>query len=344
MHGMIFPRFLVASMVWILSWLISASACLTFCFQQKDAVYYGRNFDWNVGIGALMVNQRGVQKTAFALPPEKPFQWKSTYGSVTFNQFSKEIPVGGMNEKGLVIESLVSVAQPSAQDERPAINELQWIQYHLDTCSSVEEVLASASRIRVWQYAVSLHYFISDASGASAVVEFLNGKLVRYSGDQLPTPVLANTRYDHALEMRKTSTGRFGRAAGLLEAYQGTADPTTHAFQVLDAVAQGDFTKWQVVYDLSNLRITFRSRAHSEVRWISFADLDFSPNASSRMLDVNQAAKGDLKTVFQPYTVKANDSLMRRSLTALQKDGVATHLTPAHLAVIRSLVAGEQPQ
>ncbi len=122
----------------ILLWLAligsSADACLTFCFQYGKNVVYGRNFDWHIDTGAVIVNRRDVRKTAFVFPPEKPVSWVSKYGSVTFNQFSKEVPVGGMNEQGLVIESLMSVAEHPSMDKRKAINELQWIQYHLDTC------------------------------------------------------------------------------------------------------------------------------------------------------------------------------------------------------------------
>jgi Penicillin V acylase and related amidases len=39
-------------------------------------------------------------------PPEKPIEWISKYGSITFNQSGREFPHGGINEKGLVIEQM----------------------------------------------------------------------------------------------------------------------------------------------------------------------------------------------------------------------------------------------
>lgn len=301
-------------------------------------MYYGRNFDWNVGIGAVMVNQRGVKKTAFVLPPERPLSWVATYGSVTFNQFSKEIPVGGMNEKGLVVESLVSTAQHPAKDDRPAVNELQWIQYHLDTCKNVEEVLRSAESIRISSYAVHLHYFVTDAQGNSAVIEWIGGELVPHTGRDLPIPVLANTSYDQALQSLGSSRDRFARASELIQKYRDHEDAREYTFKVLDAVAQGRYTKWQVFYDISQLRITFRTSKNRKERWIDFADVNFAASSSPRMLDVNAKGKGDQKDNFQLYTRQANDELIRKCRVAFEKTGIARHMTAEHVQRIRQLL------
>ena len=67
------------------------------------------------------------------MPDGNTISWVSQYGSITFNQYGKEFPTGGMNEKGLVVELMwldgTIYPQP---DERPAIGVLQWIQYQLD--------------------------------------------------------------------------------------------------------------------------------------------------------------------------------------------------------------------
>ena len=38
-----------------------------------------------------------------------PASWVSKYGSVTFNQYGRELPTGGMNEAGLVVETIERV-------------------------------------------------------------------------------------------------------------------------------------------------------------------------------------------------------------------------------------------
>ena len=108
--------------------------CTTFVINKDNQIVFGRNFDWMAGNGMIMINQRNVAKAAFIFPPEKPARWVSKYGSVTFNQVGREMPYGGMNETGLVVENMylrTSIYPPV--DERPAVSEVQWIQYMLDT-------------------------------------------------------------------------------------------------------------------------------------------------------------------------------------------------------------------
>ncbi len=91
----------------------------------------------------MMVNARGMAKRSFGQDASKALAWVAAYGSITFNQFGKGIPHGGMNEKGLVVELmwLNETVYPGA-DKRAALNELQWIQYQLDNCANIDEVIA----------------------------------------------------------------------------------------------------------------------------------------------------------------------------------------------------------
>jgi len=59
-----------------------------------------------------MVNKRGVSKTAMPSdssdrPNVSLLAWTSKYGSVTFNGFCREMPGGGINEAGFVIEPML---------------------------------------------------------------------------------------------------------------------------------------------------------------------------------------------------------------------------------------------
>jgi len=73
-----------------------------------------------------------VEKTALLYPETvgQPAKWVSAYGSVTFNQFGRELPLGRMNEAGLVIEIMwLTQTEYPHSDRRPALRELQWAQY-----------------------------------------------------------------------------------------------------------------------------------------------------------------------------------------------------------------------
>ena len=69
-------------------------------------------------------------------------------------------PLGGMNEKGLVVEIMwLDSSEYPKPDGKPSVNELQWIQYQLDNFATVNDVLSAAAKIRVSKvYAASSLY------------------------------------------------------------------------------------------------------------------------------------------------------------------------------------------
>ena len=85
--------------------------CTTFVIKSENNLVFGRNLDWISENGLVVVNQRNQRKQSIVFPPSKPVTWTSKYGSITFNQFGKEFPFGGINEKGLVIEVMLAPAQ-----------------------------------------------------------------------------------------------------------------------------------------------------------------------------------------------------------------------------------------
>ena len=79
-------------------------ACTTFCINKNGQLVFGRNYDWITGAGIINSNQRGLFKTSSHTGIENSISWVSKFASISFNQYGKEFPTGGMNEKGLVVE------------------------------------------------------------------------------------------------------------------------------------------------------------------------------------------------------------------------------------------------
>src|SRR4051812_14937912 len=77
-----------------------ASACTTFCMTAGGRPVFGANYDWDTGVGLIMVNKRSVQKTSLT---GRPVHWTSRMASITLNQYGRDFPTGGMNELGLVV-------------------------------------------------------------------------------------------------------------------------------------------------------------------------------------------------------------------------------------------------
>ena len=158
-----------------------ASTCTTFVLGEKDNQVFGRNYDWDVEDGLVMVNKRGVLKRGYFRDEEKgtPAAWTSKYGSVTFNQYGRELPTGGMNEAGLVVETMaLSEARYPRPDKRPYLGSaLQLRQFLLDNFALVNEVIACDAMIRISprRTVLGVHVLISDRMGNCASIEFLYG-------------------------------------------------------------------------------------------------------------------------------------------------------------------------
>src|SRR5678815_1447789 len=111
--------------------------CTTFCLTAGDQQIFGRNYDFEIGNGLVLTNRRGAEKVGHEDPRAR---WVSRYGSLTFNQFGRDFPMGGMNEAGLVVELMwLDGTRYPQPDERPALGVLEWIEFQLDTARSVDE-------------------------------------------------------------------------------------------------------------------------------------------------------------------------------------------------------------
>ena len=278
----------------------SALACTTFVLEGNGHIYFGRNFDWFSEDGLVIINQRDIHKTAFVTPGNTPAQWTSRYGSVTFNAVGQEMPCGGMNEAGLVIEDMwLDQTRCPAADSRPAVNALEWIQYQLDNCRTVAEVVASDERLRIDPLTMPapVHYLVCDAGGDCASVEFLDGKMVCHRGENLPCRALANDPYSASAAHLKAHPEPEGSARTLKAAYRKqkvdgrfahaatraarfapgtTRQDLDYAFETLDDVCQGSETVWRLVYDVTNRRIHYRTRSHPQERTLDLKSMDFA--------------------------------------------------------------------
>lgn len=182
----------------------------TVYMNQTGVRLLGKNQDVPYDGAYLFTNHRGIAKSALVMPPNRPMEWVSKYGSITISQVGKEMPNGGMNEAGLVVEQTTFWQSSYPHDQnQPAIGELQWIQLMLDTCASVQEVKDKAGRVMIVNPTSRLHYMACDQIGGCAIFEFANGVLSIYEGEELPMPVMANTSYPKAIRDWKDYDGKW---------------------------------------------------------------------------------------------------------------------------------------
>lgn len=327
------------SLIFIFTFLFiieSAHSCTTFCINTDDELVFGKNYDFDIGNGIVFINKRGVFKTAFT-DNETPAEWVSKYGSVSFNQFGREFPMGGMNEEGLVVELmwLDETVFPSPDDRASVGGILQWIQYQLDNCETIQEVIDSDKFLRIPEGSVPVHYLITDKYGNTATIEFLNGSLVKHSGKDLKYPALTNDTYAKSLEYAKifkglggsrmlngttSSMDRFTTTCSMLNDYskEKNGNAVNYGFEILKDVSQGRMTKWSIVYDIKNMKVYFRTLDNSKIRTIEFAGLDFNCSDPVEMIDINFDAEGNIVPLMTIYDEQVNRELIETSYNGIE--------------------------
>jgi penicillin V acylase-like amidase (Ntn superfamily) len=213
------------------------------------------------------------------------------------------------------------------KDARPVVGGLEWIQYQLDRSGTIQEVMQRASEIRI-STMVKLHYLVCDRTGACVTAEFLEGSFTPHWGGSLPIAVLTNDTYQKSLDYLRTLNGfggnsapssdstsldRFGRAALMLKNYHSGKSPIAYSFDVLANVAQGPYTKWSIVYDLSNLRVYFRTWASKQIKYLDLGKLDFDCGSRVKVLNINAVEPGDVSRRLRNYTRAINRELVQGS-------------------------------
>jgi choloylglycine hydrolase len=314
-----------------------ASACTTFLTEDGDHAVFGKSYDWTMDQALVLANKRGVAKGAVTLAQgDTPATWTSKYASLTFNQYGREFPNGGVNQAGLVVEImwLDSSVYPVV-DKRPAISELQWIQFVLDQYGTTAELVAHANEVRVDPVYARVHYLACDRSHACAALEYVGGKLVITTGDAMPVKTLTNDTYaDSAAYLKQfvgfgstrpipdseSSLDRFVRASALARQKPANGDLASAAFAILDSVRQPDgdsASQWNIVYDPTSTEVRFRTRAHTSIKSVTLAGFDGSCATPVKMFDMASDVSGAVDAQFVDYTPDADRALLAKSLAPI---------------------------
>ena len=159
----------------------------------------GRSLDWSTPIPTnLFVYPRGVHKQSNATGPM--IEWTSKYGAVYATSYDAGV-TEGMNEKGLVINGLFcrkTVYNNPNSEDKPGMSLAVFTAWLLDLNATTDEVVAA---VKAQNFKITgatfdggtvstLHWGVTDASGKSAIIEFTDGHIRIYEGQDIP--VLTN--------------------------------------------------------------------------------------------------------------------------------------------------------
>jgi penicillin V acylase-like amidase (Ntn superfamily) len=310
---------------------IDGRSCTSFCLDDNGHMVFGSNYDNDKPEGMVFINKRGISKSGF-IPgtTEQIAHWTSKYGSVSFTVVGYQLAWAGMNEKGLVMSTMaLPETQNPEADERPALHSPHWMQYMLDNCRSVKEVIAADSQVRIFETVD--HYLVADRTGDCAVIEFLDGKMVFHTGQELPAAVLTNSMYSESADfLEKGAAGvkvkdgiqtitsslrRFRIAADRVKAFQpaGAEHAVNYALETLDMVG-GDGTLWSIVFDIQNLSVYFRTQSHRAIRNLSLNEFDLSCQTPDMMIDIHEKLEGNIAESMQVYSSDKNFDFLKKAI------------------------------
>ena len=322
----------VAAIAVSMASLVPADACTRAVYLgSDDVVITGRSMDWAEDMRTnLWVFPRGIARDG-AAGPNAP-KWTSKYGSVIASGYVVGT-ADGMNEAGLVANLLyLAESDYGTTEGKPPLSMSLWAQYVLDNFATVSDAVAALEKepFRVVTAelpngrAAQLHLAISDATGDSAIFEYLGGKLVIHHGRQYQ--VMTNSpSYDQQLALNAywediggqtflpgtiRAADRFARASYLIKAIPTKAAPEylpavpgqSYANQAVASVlgvmrgvsvplglttpGQPNLagTIWRTVADQKDRVYFFDSATSPNAFWVPLADLDLKEGAPVKKL------------------------------------------------------------
>lgn len=331
----------IAAMLCVTS--LASLACTRVVYLgDNDDVITARSMDWKLDVATnLYVLPRGIARTGEAGP--NSLKWTAKYGSVVATGYDVST-TDGMNEKGLAAELLWLVESqypPYGQDSKPGLTIAAWAQYVLDNFATVAEAVAALEKepftivtdnVPGEQRLATLHLAISDATGDSAIVEYVGGKQIIHHGRQYQ--VMTNSPiFDEQLALNEywkqiggtvwlpgtnRSADRFARASFYINAIPKSEDPAIALASVFSVIRNVSVpfgittpgepnissTRWRTVADHKRMLYFFESALTPNTFWVDLKKLDFSRNASVRRLDLGKDQRntfdGEVSGKFQP--------------------------------------------
>lgn len=176
----------------------TASPCSRVVFLGDSTTNYvmvGRTLDWRTPIPTnLYVYPRGVEKQS--MPSGPMLTWTSQYGSVVAVGYDGGV-TEGMNEAGLVVNGLFCKGtiykEAIGNNDMPVMSLSMFVSYFLDNFAAVGEVSAwlADNQFAIFGKtfdggtASTLHWAMTDKSGETLVLEYVDGNLNLYKSRDL---------------------------------------------------------------------------------------------------------------------------------------------------------------
>lgn len=324
----------------------TAEACTRVLWNDNGlAVIVGRTMDWPTSTDpVLTVLPRGMPRDGGRVGsrvaiPDNALRWKSRYASMVATTYGVG-SADGFNERGLGAHMLYLTATDYGPRDRAMLG-LQaglWAQYPLDMAATVSEALDLLKPVQIVMveehgHAATLHLALEDATGDSAIIEYIAGRPVVHHGQQyrimtndppydqqiaLLEKMVAegdftNPTRDTQLPGNVNPRDRFQRAAYFLRMLPKPANEREAIAFIASLMAnvsvpfgapdqRGGFynTEYRSVIDLTNQIYFFQLTTIPNLIWAHLPQFDLSPGAPVMALNPdNIHLSGNVTAAFK---------------------------------------------
>ncbi|MGC1861457.1 MAG: linear amide C-N hydrolase [Methylocystis sp.] len=326
---------LVAAAMACLVFGSSAKACSLILWNTNDqAIVAARTWDLYVDEKPRLVYlPRGIAHRGVA--EVNAAQWKSKFASAVLTAFDAGSG-DGMNEAGLSAHLLyLHGSEYEHAHDRPGVSNLLWAQYVLDNYATVAEALEGFKTVRIVSNKAlgrewPVHLALEDASGDSAVLEFVKGKLVIHHGRDVTVMTNEPTLDEQLANLKRyilfggklampgdiDPMSRFVRASSYLKTLPKPADKyeaVSHLagiarnvavpFGALDTSGGGSTdawpTRWSTVVDLTHKVYYVMPVNSPAVFWVDFAKLNAKSSKILALDPYDIRLSGDVSARFK---------------------------------------------
>ncbi|MCW5693352.1 MAG: linear amide C-N hydrolase [Pseudolabrys sp.] len=324
---------------------IATDACTRAVYLGADGmVITARSMDWKSDITSnLWIFPRGMARSGET--GANTVKWTSKYGSVVVSGYDVST-TDGVNEAGLVANLLwlVESDYPKFDGSRPGLTIAAWAQYALDNFATVAEAVAAlkdepftivTDNVPGQKLLATLHMSLSDASGDSAIFEYIGGKLVIHHSRSYQ--VMTNSPvFDQQLALNaywkdiggtvmlpgtNRAADRFARASFYINAVPKFENPNLALAAVFSVIRNASVpygistpdepnissTRWRTVVDHKRKLYFFESALTPNTFWVDLKKIDFSKDTGKvKELDLganqDHTFSGDATADFKDAT------------------------------------------
>ncbi|QLE83711.1 linear amide C-N hydrolase [Shewanella sp. Scap07] len=314
--------------------------CTRFIYQTNTNQFItARSMDWNdpKAKSRVMVYPRGLKQTGGSM--DNALTWTSKYGSI-FTSFYDVASSDGINECGLVANTLYLAEADygdAALTNKPRLSIGAWNQYFLDNFATVAEAVSAMQNPEFIitaptlpnGRAASVHLAISDPTGDSAILEYIDGELVIHHGGEFQVMTNSPT-YDQQIAINDyweliggnrmlpgtiNAADRFVRTNYLLKSTPKFEDgnmATSACTSIIRAVsvplgmADPDHpnisaTLWRTISDHTAKRYMFDSPFKSAVFWLDIDKVNLEADAPIMALNLDSQLSGESSAELTPH-------------------------------------------